>query len=224
MAGGGDPKLSRKDLPLIAGDLLAVMFVTTISLLLNTTGVEIATKREADIERELKALGLANIASAALGGYVSCLSVSRTTLGFVAGATGRIAGLTVAAISAALLVVDPSFLGYVPKYALGGLLFYLGARLVHRWLLQSVRQLQLMEYLSLIAIALIIVKWGFIAGVLIGIVIGCAALALSASQVNAIKFDFDGREYRSSFDRARGEFAILAEHGHEIQGIALQSY
>ena len=56
------------------------MFVTVISLLLNTTGVEIATKREADIDGELKALGLANLAAAALGGYVSCLSLSRTTL------------------------------------------------------------------------------------------------------------------------------------------------
>jgi SulP family sulfate permease len=211
-------------LPSLAGDLLAVMFVTTISLLLNTTGIEIATKREADIERELKALGLANLISAALGGYVSCLSVSRTTLGHVAGATGRIAGLTVAAISAALLVVDPSFLGYVPKYALGGLLFYLGARLVFRWLVRSARQLPRMEYLSLIAIALIIIEWGFIAGVLIGVVIGCATFALSVSRVNAIKFDFDGLEYRSSLDRGATELAILAEHGREIQGVALQSY
>ena len=81
-----------------------------------------------------------------------------------------------------------------------------------------------MEYLSLIAIALIIVEWGFIAGVLIGVVIGCATFALSVSRVNAIKFDFDGLEYRSSLDRGGGELAILAEHGREIQGIALQSY
>ena len=211
-------------LPWLAGDLLAVMFVTTISLLLNTTGIEIATRREADIERELKALGLANLLTAALGGYVSCVSVSRTTLGHAAGATGRLAGLTVAAISAALLVVDPAFLGYVPKYALGGLLFYLGARLVYRWLVHSARQLLLVEYLSLIAIALIIIKWGFIAGVLIGVVIGCATFALSASRVNAIKFRFDGSEYRSSLDRSRDELAILSAYGREIQGIALQSY
>ena len=203
-------------MPSLAGDVLAVMFVTTISLLLNTTGIEIATRREADIERELKALGLANLLTAALGGYVSCLSVSRTTLGHAAGATGRLAGLTVAAISAALLVVDPAFLGYVPKYALGGLLFYLGARLVYRWLVYSARQLLLVEYLSLIAIALIIIKWGFIAGVLIGVVIGCATFALSASRVNAIKFRFDGSEYRSSLDRNRNELQILAAYGREI--------
>ena len=66
-------------LPWLAGDLLAVMFVTTISLLLNTTGVEVATRREADVSRELRALGIASLLSSAFGGYVSSLSLSRTT-------------------------------------------------------------------------------------------------------------------------------------------------
>ena len=200
------------------------MFVTTISLLLNTPGIEIATKREADVERELKALGLANLLTAALGGYVSCLSVSRTTLGHAAGATGRLAGMTVAAISAALLVIDPGVLGYVPKFALGGLLFFLGGRLVHRWLVHSARQLLLIDYLSLIAIALIIVKWGFTAKVLIGVVIGCSTFALSASRANAIKFSSDGSKYRNSLDRSRDEFSTLGAYGREIRGMALHSY
>ena len=62
-----------------------------------------------------------------------------------------------------------------------------------------------LEYLSLIAIAVLIIYSGFIAGVLIGIVIGCATFALSASRVNAIKFNFDGSEYRSSLDRGPRE-------------------
>ncbi len=105
-----------------------------------------------------------------------------------------------------------------------GVLFYLGADLVYQWLIQSSRRLLLLEYLSLIAIALLIINSGFIAGVLIGIVIGCATFALSASRVSAIKFSFDGSEYRSSLDRGPYELSLLAEHGGEIQGMALQSY
>ena len=211
-------------LPALAGDLLAVMFVTVINFLLNTTGIEIASRTEANIERDLKVLGLANIATAALGGYVSCTSFSRSMLVRMAGATSRISGLTVAAISAAVLVADPGFLGYVPKYVLAGLLFYLGGGLVYQWIIRSSWQLLRLEYLSLIAIALLIINVGFIAGVLIGVVIGCATFALSASRVNAIKFSFDGTEYRSSLDRGPHEQALLADHGREIQGMALQSY
>ena len=103
-------------------------------------------------------------------------------------------------------------------------MFFLGAGLVYQWLIRSSRQLLPIEYLSLIAIAILIVAWGFVAGILIGVVIGCATFALSASRVNAIKFSFDGSEYRSSLDRGPQELSLLAEHGREIQGMALQSY
>ena len=211
-------------LPALAGDLLAVGFVTVITLLLNTTGIEIATRTEANIDRDLKVLGLANLLTAALGGIVSCTSVSRSTLARLAGARGRIAGLTVAAICAVLLLVGPGLLGAVPKFVLGGVLCFLGSGLVYQWLIRSSRQLLLIEYLSLIAIALLIIYWGFIGGVLIGVAIGCATFALSASRVNAIKFSFDGSEFRSALDRGPDELSILATHGREIQGMALQSY
>ena len=81
-----------RPLPALAGDLLAVMFVTVINFLLNTTGIEIATRSEANIERDLKVLGLANLVRAALGGYVSCTSLSRSILVRTAGATGRLSG------------------------------------------------------------------------------------------------------------------------------------
>jgi sulfate permease, SulP family len=211
-------------LPSLAGDIVAVMFVTVITLLLNTTGIEIATRTEAKIERDLRSLGIANLLTSALGGYVSCTSLSRSTLARLAGATGRLSGLTVAAIYVALLVIGPGFLGYVPKYVLGGLLFFLGAGLVYQWLVQSSQRLLLIEYLSLIGIALLIVYWGFVAGVLIGVMIGCATFALSASRVNVIKFSFDGSEYHSSLDRSPRELSLLADYGSEIQGITLQSY
>jgi sulfate permease, SulP family len=104
------------------------------------------------------------------------------------------------------------------------LLIFLGWGLVYQWLILSWRQLPLLEYFSLVAIALLIINWGFVAGVLIGIVIGCATFALSASRVNAIKFSFDGTEYRSSLDRGPQEQAVLRDHGLQIQGMALQSY
>jgi SulP family sulfate permease len=211
-------------LPALSGDLLAVVFVTAISLLLNITGIELATQREADLDRELKALGIANMASAALGGYVSCVSLSRSILNFAAGASGRLSGIIVAAICATLLATSPGFLAFVPKCALGGLLLYIGFELMYRWLISSSRQLMLIEYVSLAAIALIIINWGFVPGVLIGLLIGCATFAVNASRVNAIKFSFDGTNYRSSLDRGAADSAVLDQAGSKIQGMTLQSY
>jgi sulfate permease, SulP family len=212
------------ELPDLAGNIIAVIFVTASSALFNTAGIEVATSREADLERELNTTGLANILSGLFGGYSGCISVSRTVLNFNAGGSGRLSGLTAAAISALLLLFAPPLLGYMPKFVLGGLLIYLGADTLHRWTVQSRRRLSLLEYLSLLAIIVIILKWGFIAGILIGVVIGCTTFALSASRIDSIKFSFDGSEYRSSLDRSREDQAVLSTHGGKIQGLNLQSY
>ena len=169
-------------------------------------------------------MGLGNLLSGFLGGFVSVLAISRTSLARAAGARTRLAGFTLAAISAALLVVNPAFLGTVPKFALGGLLLFTGVRLMARWVITTARQLLPLEYTSLLVIALMIVAWGYIAGMAIGIVIGCLTFAFSVSRMNAIKFSFDNTEYRSALDRSPEELALLAAHGCEIQGMTLQSY
>ena len=211
-------------LPDVAGNLIAVVFVTASCSLFNTTGIEVAVNREANLERELNVTGIANILSGALGGYTGCISVSRTILNFNGGGTGRWSGLTVAAISALMLAAAPMLLGYMPKFVLGGLLIYLGADQLQKWIIQSRRRLSFTEYLSLLAIIVIIVQWGFIPGILIGVVIGCATFALSAARIDSIKYGFDGSEYRSSLDRSRDDQAVLSAHGGKIQGLNLQSY
>ena len=124
-----------------------------------------------------------------------------------------------------MLIADPSFLAYVPKFVLGGLLLYLGGkprlRMAHQL---GAAALACSNMRRCSRIAVLILQFGFIAGVLIGVIIGCATFAVSASQMNAIKFTFDGSEYRSTLDRGPDELAILAAHGHEIQGMSLQSY
>jgi SulP family sulfate permease len=212
------------ELPDLIGNLIAVVFVTASSTLFNTTGIEVATHREANLERELSVTGMANILSGAFGGYTGCISTSRSVLNLNSGGTGRLSGLTGAAISASMLALAPTLLGYMPKFVLGGLLIYLGADQLHKWIVQSRRRLSLVEYLSLLAIIVIIVQWGFIAGILIGVVIGCATFALSASRIDSIKYSFDGSEYRSSLDRSRDDQAVLSAHGGKIQGLNLQSY
>ena len=220
----GIEKYPWHTLPELSGNLIAVIFVTASCTLFNTTGIEVAVQREANLERELNVTGIANMLSGALGGYTGCISISRTVLNFNSGGTSPLSGFTVAAMSLLMLLFAPTLLGYMPKFVLGGLLIYLAADQLHKWIVQSRRRLSFIEYLSLLAIIVIIVQWGFIAGILIGVVIGCATFALSASRIDSIKYSFDGSEYRSSLDRSREDQAVLSAHGGKIQGLNLQSY
>jgi SulP family sulfate permease len=132
-------------IPSLSADIFAVMFVTAVTMLLNTTGIELLTRREANLQRELTTLGAANLVAAGLGGYVSCISLSRTTMTYTAGGRSRLCGLAVAAVSALMLAIDPSFLAYIPKFVLGGLLLYLGASLMYEWLVDAARRISLLE-------------------------------------------------------------------------------
>ena len=211
-------------LPTLSADFVAVMFVAAVSILLNVAGLEVTAKREADLDRELTAAGLSNLLAAVFGGYVNGVPVSRSTLAFKLAGDSRIPSLCVGASSLAMIGINPGFLAYVPRCVLGGLLLSLGLDLLYRWLIASSRQLLRLEYLSLVAITLIIINLGFVPGILVGIMIGCATFAFSASRVSVIKFSFDGSEYRSSLDRGPEELKLLTEHGRELQGMSLQSY
>lgn len=210
--------------PDLIGNVVAVIFVTATSALFNTTGIEVALHREANLERELNVTGIANILTGLLGGYPGCSSISRSLLNYSSGGRGRLSGLTVAALSLLMLAIAPQLLGFIPKFVLGGLLLYLGADQLHRWIIEARKRLSKLEYLSLIAIIAIIVTWGFVPGILIGVIIGCATFAFSAARVESIKYSFDGSEYRSSLDRSRDDQEILLAHGGSIQGLNLQSY
>ncbi|MGY8710653.1 SulP family inorganic anion transporter [Bradyrhizobium sp. 18BD] len=210
--------------PDVIGNVIAVIFVTASCTLFNTTGIEVAVHREANLERELNVTGAANILTGLLGGYPGCSSISRSLLNYSSGGRGRLSGVTVAVLSLLMLAVAPELLGFIPKFVIGGLLLYLGADQLHRWIIESRKRLSKLEYLSLIAIIAIIVVWGFVPGILIGVIIGCATFAFSAARVESIKYSFDGSEYRSSLDRSRDDQDVLQAHGGSIQGLNLQSY
>ena len=60
-----------------------------------------------------------------------------------------------------MLTVDPSFIACIPKFVLGSLLLYLGASLMYEWLVDAARRISLLEYGSLLAIALLNVQFGY---------------------------------------------------------------
>jgi sulfate permease, SulP family len=94
-------------LPSLSGEILSVGFVAAITVLLNTTAIELATRQEADLDRELKSHGVANLLIGGVGGYISITSVSRTSVNYLAGATSRLSAISVTAITAAAILVDP---------------------------------------------------------------------------------------------------------------------
>jgi SulP family sulfate permease len=207
-----------------AAALIGVMVVTSISILLNATGLEVSTGVDVDLNRELRSQGYANLASAATGGFIGYLSLTRSYLNHRAGAESRTAGVVVAAICLAGLFAGPMVVGYIPKFVLGGLLLYMGGSLLFEWGVKSWRRLSAVDYAMVVGILVVTVRWGFVNAVFVGLIAGCIIFAFNYSRVHFVKHEFTGKEFRSAVERPKEERLLLALHGERIRVLLLQGY
>ena len=70
-----------------ASDIGTLVLVTTLTVLINATGLEMETRTDANLDRELVIQGAANIVAPLLGGFLGYLSMNRSMMNFKLGAT-----------------------------------------------------------------------------------------------------------------------------------------
>jgi SulP family sulfate permease len=208
----------------VAGDMLAVAVLATLSILLNSTSIELATGQDVDLDRELQVQGLANVASAAVGGFVGHVSVSRTLVNIAAGGATRLAGIVVGLVALAVLIGGGDVVAYVPRFVLGGLVLYLGAKLLWDWGFLSRRGLPLRDWLVVVAIVLVTYEFGFLPALLFGMLAGCVIFAVDVSRIRIIRHQFGLDERSSSLVRSTEQSAFLLEHGGQVQVLVLSGY
>ncbi|MCB0189377.1 MAG: SulP family inorganic anion transporter, partial [Caldilineaceae bacterium] len=204
--------------------LLALFFITMIDLLLVASGLELALKTNVDFDRELRVTGAANMVSGLFGGFVSCLSTSRTLLNHKAGATGRLAGLVVAIIGVVMLRYGGPLVSYIPKPILGGLLLYLGLSLLVQWLYETRQKFTRPDYLLVWVILIAMAVADLLIGIAVGILIATIIFTVTYSRIPIFKHSLAGSDYPSNRSRSVPQRRYLNSHGHKIQILWLQGY
>lgn len=209
-----------------AGEYVALFAVTACTLLLGIASVEIDARLDEDIDldRELRLNGLANIAAAALGGTVGTLSLSRTIFNYRSGARGRGSGVIVAGCCLVTLAFGSAALAYVPATILGAMLMRAGGGMLVEWLGYGWRRLHRSDYVQVVAILVVIVYWGFVAGVIVGVAVACITFAVSSSQVPLVKLEASRRDFSSRVDRSASQNAELMSYGNGIHIMWLHGF
>ncbi len=202
----------------------AIVLVSVVALLLNASGLELATRGDLDINRELRATGVANLASGLLGGTVGFHALSASLLGYRMGANSRWIGVTAGIMCAIALLAGASALAYMPKGILGGLLFSMGAGLLLEWLYDGWHKLPRQDYVIVCLIVAVIGSVGILAGVAVGLAVAMAIFVLSYSRVRVIRQELTGSEYRSNVDRSPAVLEMLKERGDVIRVIKLEGF
>jgi SulP family sulfate permease len=206
------------------GSLLTLFAVVAITILLCATSIEMATDQDMDFDQELRVAGIANLVTGGLGGMVGHLSVSRSLLNREAGATHRLSGFVAAGFCGGVAIWGSGIFALLPKAILGGLLLYLGLSLLIEWVYDAYFRLSWVDYGLVLAILLIGARFGFLAGVGVGLLVACLLFVITYSSLQVIRNRLSGLTYPSRHNRTFHERRILQREGNNIQIFVVQGY
>ena len=212
---------------LLAGliSLPVVIVMTVIAMLMNDTGIELATSRDdIDLDRELRSGGSANFVSGIFGGLPGFPAVSLSLLAMRLTPPTRLVGLVVAVVTFGALMLGPIVLDLVPTFLLGGLLIWIGGALLIEWLIKTYWRVEFREFLIILLIFGAIVGVGFAEGILIGLIAAVVLFVVQYGQVDAVRMAMTGSEAHSSAEPSETRRQVLAESGDSILIYRLQGF
>jgi sulfate permease, SulP family len=210
-------------MPLIP-EWIAIAAVALISLVTKVSALEVSRQTSADLNREFRTHGIATLASAPVGGMLVSMQTATSRLLEEAGGATRFSGVFAALIVGAVALSAFDLQGVIPIPVIAGLVLYLayGFFVDAFW-----RQIQRRAWRDLGATFLIMIvcaRYGYLTGVLVGIVGACLLFAWSYARIGPIQRHIDRTKYQSNVDRSLAEMDYLRDNGTAIQIYWLAGY
>lgn len=203
--------------------LVTVVGVAVIALLLNVSGIEFVDGKPLDQNRELQLTGVGNLLMAPFGALVGYVALGSSLLARQLGAKTRSLPLIAAGITAAVGILGPQYVGFVPRFIAGGLLVAVGIDLMLERIVQLKNSAQWTDRILTLVIVAAMATIGIIEGLAVGVVIACAIFVVRYSHIDPIRRETSGF-YTSQVDRTHAEAAVLEAHADESTVFELQGY
>jgi SulP family sulfate permease len=208
----------------VAGQIASLILISSITLLLYASGVEVTTGKEINLNQELRACGAGNLAAAFTASPPGYTIITMSVLSHRLGAFSRLVGLLIAAICAGILFFGGSLVALIPKSVLGGVLVYLGLTFLADWLVDGWRKLSRPDYLIVVVILLVMSGFGLLPGLGIGIVLAAGLFIWQYSRQPVIRHTLSGRALRSHVQRSQAQNELLLQEGRGLVVLELQGY
>jgi sulfate permease, SulP family len=205
-------------------EIATAVFVATLAILFNISGSELVLDRDLDTNKELRDAGALNVVSGAIGGIPGYHALSLTALAGHMKADARAVGLIAALVPLAAVVFGAEVIGLIPRMIVGGVLVFLGLAFIVEWVWDKRRRLPPMEYAVVLVILVAIIAWGFLVGVVIGLVLAVALFAISYGRIELVHEVAFGETYRSNVDRPADERAELRGLSERVQILRVSGF
>lgn len=207
-----------------AGGIASVLMISVVSLLLNASGIELATRQDMDLNHELRITGLGNILGGLLGGSVSYHALTDTVINHRISHGSRVTSWVTAGVCVLPLFLGAASLSFIPKLTLGAVLILFGLSFLYEWIYQSWFKFSRLEYSVILLILISIATLGYLQGVGIGIMAAVGLFVVDYSRIKVARHALTGAELQSRFTRSPNQNKVLSEQGEKTYILQLQGF
>jgi SulP family sulfate permease len=205
-------------------EMLAIAIVAMLSLVTKTASLEVARKASSDLDNELRAHGLATLVTVPLGGIVSSMQLGSSRLLDSSGGLTRWAGVASALLLGAVGLLNLDLLSLIPIPIAAGLVFYLGYGFLVEAFSKSLARRDWLNLVLALVIAAACVRFGYVVGVIGGVVCACLLFAVSYARVGAVRQHLSRAQFAGNVSRSTEASRYLSETGEAIQIYWLSGY
>ena len=207
-----------------ADKIVTILVLCLIGILLNISTLEIAVRKDIDLDREVLTAGFSNAVGGLAGSIIGYQTIGLTSLAHRLGAPSRLVSIIAGLVCGAALFFGASLFSFIPKMVLGGMLVYLGLSFLVEWLIDSRRVLPWTDYLLIWVILGIILSVGFLPAIAVGVLVAAILFVISYSRVSIVRNTLSGQSFQSNVDRPKTHRDLLQQHGAEIHILRLQGF
>lgn len=220
--------LAQADYRAILGEAPAILTLIGLALIgtiLNASGIEVATGRAVDPNRELRGVGLANVIAGAAGGPPGYHIISETLLARqMLGVESRWIGVAVGLASGLVLLAGASVLEKLPVLVFAVVLLTLSLDLLYEWLWVERRRMPLPDFAIVVLILATAATVGFLPAIAVGVLAAAVLFVMTYSRLGVVRARLTAALRRSTTERPEAEARLLAERGAETLIFELQGY
>lgn len=207
-----------------AATLATMPALCAVALLLNATGLEITMQRDANLNRELKAAGVANLFAGSVGGLTCYHKLGMSIVNFRVGGASRLTALVAALVCGFVLFQGAALMTLFPRMVLGGVTFFLGLSLLVDWIWKAWFRLPKTDYAIIIMILLATALLGFLEAVGVGLVAAMILFVVKSSKVDSVRQTSSGAGLSSRVVRLPVQRETLLLQGDATCVLWLQGY
>jgi sulfate permease, SulP family len=224
VSAAGSLYLSWQDVLRLLPETLALAIVALVSLVTKVSSIEASRQSSGDLDCEFRAHGVASLVAAPFGGIVSGVQIGTSRLLMQVGGATRMSGVICALALGLVGLASFDLPGLIPVPVIAGLVFFLGYTFLADAFCRLFSQRAWFDLFLAAAIMMACVQYGYLAGVLAGIICACLLFAISYARIGAVRRHATRNQFASNVDRSQAATAYLRRCGEAIQIYWLSGY